>query len=100
MITDRTPLSMSEAQEYVENMNENEELAGFMKKFSKLEPEKAKELKQKLQELELLKLKPEHIIKIVDILPDTDEDLNKIFADVTLNEDESKKILDTVKEFS
>jgi len=46
-----------------------------------------------------MKMKDEHIVKIIDILPDNEEELNKIFAGINLDENETKKILDTVKEY-
>ena len=39
------------------------------------------------------------ISKIIDILPDKAEEVNKIFIDISLDENETKKILDTIKEF-
>ena len=46
-----------------------------------------------------MKINDENIAKIIDILPENEVDLNKIFIDVVLDEDETKKILETVKEF-
>ena len=46
-----------------------------------------------------MKMKSDHASKIIDVLPETNEDLNKIFTDVGLDENETKKTLDTVKEF-
>jgi len=43
-------------------------------------------------------LRAEQIIKIIDLLPENQEDLNKI-VDISLDENETKKILETVKEF-
>ena len=78
MIVDKKPLSMSEAKEYI-NEDSGTEIQGFVKKFIILKPEKAKELREKLQGLNLLKVKEEHISKIIDLMPETSEDLNKIF---------------------
>ncbi|MFQ5531043.1 MAG: hypothetical protein ACE5ES_00345, partial [Candidatus Nanoarchaeia archaeon] len=72
---------------------------GFLKKYISLKPEKAKELRKKLEDLDLMKIKPEHIVKIIDLIPEDSEDINKIFTDVGLDEDETKKILETVKPF-
>ncbi|RLG11091.1 hypothetical protein DRN73_06230 [Candidatus Pacearchaeota archaeon] len=98
MILDRKILSMAEAEEYIDKENETD-VKGFIKKFIKIKPEKAKELRKKLKELDLMKLKNEHISKLIDLLPENKEDLNKIVNDVGLDEDETKKILDTIKEF-
>ena len=43
-------------------------------------------------------MKPEDLVKIIDTLPEDSENLNKIFNDISLDEDESKKILQTIKE--
>ena len=98
MIIERKPLSMIEAKEYIDKDSETD-IKGFVKKFIILKPKKAKELKEKIQGLDLLKVKEEHITKIIDLMPETGEGLNKIFSDVSLDEDETKKLLETIKEF-
>ncbi|MCK9568347.1 hypothetical protein M0R72_05340 [Candidatus Pacearchaeota archaeon] len=100
MIRNSEPLSMAEVVELVEKENEDElEIIGFIKKFNKLKPRDAKNLKQSLNELKLIKIKADYVAKIIDVLPETAEELNKIFVDVSLDEDETKKILDTIKQF-
>ncbi|MFA5071463.1 MAG: hypothetical protein WC511_03805 [Candidatus Pacearchaeota archaeon] len=100
MIKNSEPLSMAEVVELVEKENEDElEIIGFIKKFNKLKPKDAKNLKQSLNELKLIKIKADYVAKIIDVLPETAEELNKIFVDVSLDEDETKKILDTIKQF-
>lgn len=98
MIVEKKPLSMVEANEYIDK-DSGTDIKGFIKKFAILKPGKAKELRQKIQNLDLLKIKEEHIIKIIDLMPENAENLNKICSDVSLDEDETKKILDTIKEF-
>jgi len=98
MIIERKPLSMVEANEYIDK-DSGTDIKGFVKKFIILKPEKAKKLREKIMSLDLLKVKDEHITKIIDIMPETVEDLNKIFSDVNLDEDETKKLLETIKEF-
>ena len=91
---------MAEVMKYLKEDTEREvELKKFIKKFTKMSPEKAKELRKKLDELNLLKIKSEHIAKIIDVMPDSPESLNKIFNDVSFDEDESKKIFQILKEF-
>jgi DNA-directed RNA polymerase subunit F len=100
MIKKSEILSLPEVLEYLEEDKEkNGELIAFIKHFNDLEPKDAKELKKKLNALEILKLREEQVSKIVDILPDSPEDLNKIFIDMGLNEDERNKIFGTIKEF-
>jgi len=98
MIIEKKSLSISEASEYLSKDTESD-IKGFVKKFLILKPKEAKELREKLQKLDLLKIKEEHIAKVIDFMPETNEDINKIFSDVSLDENETKKILETIKEF-
>ena len=70
-----------------------------MEKFKKLDLKKAKSLREKIENLELLKVKSSDISKVIDIVPENKESLNKIFTDISLDEEESKKILDVIEEF-
>ena len=100
MIYDRAPLNLNEVQEILEKIPDSdnkEEMRIYLKKFLKTKPGQAKQIKEDLEKLDLLKLKREHLVKIVDLLPQDASDVNKIFTDVSLNEDETNKILDVVK---
>jgi DNA-directed RNA polymerase subunit F len=99
MIKNSEPLSMGEALEYIKEEENETKVVEFIKKFNKLKPKEAKELRQKIESLGIIKIKPEYVVKVVDILPETAEELNKIFADVTLEEDEANRILEEVKKF-
>ena len=99
MIKNNEPLSMVEITGYIKKTEDEADILKFIKKFSKLNLKEVKELRKKIKELELMKIKKEHIAKIVDLMPESTEDLNKIFTDISLNEDETKKILETIKEF-
>jgi len=98
MIRNSEPLSITEALEFIKD-EEKTELIGFIKKFTKLSVKDAGELRKELDGLNIMKVKSESIAKIIDILPDNSEELNKIFIDVSLDEDETKKILEIVKKF-
>lgn len=101
MIKNNEPLSMAEAKGYIKKHEGSEtDILGFINKFTKLSPKEAIELRKKLEDMKMMKLKKEHIVKIIDIMPENPENLNKIFVDVGLDEDETKKILETVKEFN
>lgn len=99
MIKNSESLSMAEASEYINDNEKNTEIIAFTKKFSKMSTKDAKEIREKIKNLNLMKVQEEHISKIIDILPEDAQELNKIFVDVSLEEDETKKILDTVKEY-
>lgn len=98
MIKDQKVLSISEISEYVSGADKKtENIRAFLKKFAKLNAKKVAELKKNIEALNLLKIKPEHIVKIADIVPEDKDELNKIFPDTSLDEDETKKILETIK---
>ena len=100
MIKNTTPLSIAESIEFMEDNKDGEtEAKKFAKKFVSLDAKDAKSLRKKLESLDMIKMKPEHLVKILDFLPEDSESLGKIFTDVGLDEDETKKILDIVKEF-
>lgn len=100
MILDRQPLTLNETQKILESISDSdkkEETEIYLKKFLKTKPERAKKIQEELEKADLLKLKGEHIVKIIDLLPESASDLNKIFTDLSLNEKEINKILEIVK---
>ena len=99
MIKDNISVSMTESAKYLGKEEKHTELKGFIKKFVKLSPEDAIKLRKKIENLGLMKMKPEYVSKIIDFLPEKTEDLNKIFNDINLDEDENQKILTAVKEY-
>ena len=102
MIITRKPLSMAEVLKYVKKEESEEtegtDIIGFIKKFAKIKKERAEAIQKKISELELIKLKDEHITKIIDLMPESADELNKIFVDVNLDDEEVQKILNTIKE--
>jgi len=100
MIRNTKPLCAAEVVEYIKKGEDSgTNIKNFIKKFVNLSPKEAKELRKNLEKLDLMKLRAEYITKIIDLMPENAEDLNKIFIDISLNEDETKKILETVKGF-
>ena len=100
MILDRQPLNLKEVKDIVDNTSDNEKKAQieiYLKKFLKTKSGRAEKIKQGLLELDLLKIKNEHIVKIIDLIPEDASDLNKIFTEVSLTEDETNKILEIIK---
>lgn len=100
MILERTPINMNEVEEIVKELPDDEkkqEIELFLKKFLKTKINQAKKIKKELENLDLMKIKRDHIVKIIDMLPEDASDLNKIFIDISLNEHEINKILEIVK---
>jgi DNA-directed RNA polymerase subunit F len=98
MIHEKDALSLSESIEFV-NKEKRADFLAFAKKFIQLNPKEAKELKEKIVEMQLIKIRDSHIAKIIDVLPKDKEDLLKIVTDVDLNEEEINSILSLIKEY-
>jgi DNA-directed RNA polymerase subunit F len=99
MILNQKPLHLAEVREIMKGEEENKQMQSYLKKFTKLTKEKADKLAEEIRALGNLKIKEENIVKIVDLLPEDAESLNKIFTDVSLSEDETNKILEIVKKY-
>ena len=68
MIKNNQPLSMGEAKEYIKKSDGETDVLGFINKFTKITSKEAKEMRTKLEALELMKLKKENIVKIIDLM--------------------------------
>lgn len=97
MILDKKPVPLAEVESYVTNLEEKKSLHSYIKKFSKLTKEKAKSMAESIRALNNPKINEEDIVEILDFLPEDAEDLNKIFTEVSLSEEESNVILEIVK---
>lgn len=99
MILEKTPITLIEVKEYVKRAEENKELSAYLKKFVLLTKEKAEKLKEDIRGLNNQKIKEENISKIVDFLPKTKEEVNKILTGAMLSEDEANAITAITKEY-
>jgi DNA-directed RNA polymerase subunit F len=98
MIVSKKELTLAEVKEYSKELD-NKTFQDYIKSYAKLSKDKALKLIEELTALNNHKLKEEHIVKIVDFLPQDAEDLNKILLDVTLSEEEINAILNIVKNY-
>jgi len=102
MIEKMEPQTLAKVAGLIEKTEETEkikQLKNYLKKFVKIKEKEAEKLKQELEALDLIKLREEHIVKIIDILPEDLSDLNKIFNDTSLDEEEANKILEVVRKY-
>ena len=99
VIKEEKPLTLSEVYELVGDNEKAEEVKKFLKNFVKISSKKAKEMKKDLESLDLIKLKEAHIIKIIDFMPEKSTELNKVLTDVSLDEEETNKVLDVVRKY-
>lgn len=73
----------------------------YIQTFAKLDTKKVEELKKKLEELNVPRLKIEHICKLVDIMPADDDDAKLVLQSysITITNENLKKIADVIKEY-
>ncbi|MFT4310449.1 MAG: hypothetical protein ACMXYC_02355 [Candidatus Woesearchaeota archaeon] len=98
-----TPLSMVDAYKEIKKIKKTDEELNFraakteeyLKELTLLKDKQAKELYQAIVALEIPRLKDEHIVKILDVMPKTKEDLKMILANntITIKDDNITKIL-------
>lgn len=103
-------VSMAELKDQLEKIKEkdkelnfrSEKTLDYLNQFDVLSLKKANELKEKLQNLKIQRLKDDIVIKIIDILPTTVDDLKAILTAyiVNINNEDMKKIVDVVNEFA
>ena len=74
----------------------------FLNSFAEMKTKDAKELYSKFEQLDIQRLKPEHITKIIDVLPSTIEELKVVMQGftVSLTQENLKKIADLIAPYS
>ena len=100
MIIKKQPLTLAETKKLLEKADpENQKVKktlDYLKKFTK--KKSSSDLVKKLNEAKIDKLKPEHIVKIADIVPETASELRSILAsEVNLDSNETEKILEITR---
>lgn len=104
MILKQEALTLAETKEILDKVELDspriKKTQEYLKRFTKKKPEKARALAKKLSETEISKLKRQHIVKIVDVMPETPAELRSIFSgeELSLDANETEKILQTLKD--
>lgn len=99
MIKEMKPLTLAETKKLVDDHEGMESLAPYFKKYMKVKVKDVGEMRKELEELDNHKMKGEHIVKIIDLLPEDASDMNKVFTDVSLDENEIKQVIDIVSKY-
>lgn len=108
-VIEKRPLNIVEVKETLKKIKKRDEELNFratrteeyLNEVVKLKAKDAKELVKKLEELDIPRLKPEFIHKIVDIMPHNDKQLKVVLQGYTLtvSQDNQKKIMGVVKDY-
>lgn len=109
-ILQQTPLLMAELKDELEKTKKRDKELGlraqktedYLNQFVKIDSKKAAELKDKLEKLNIPRLRDTHVVKIADLLPKTPEDLRVILQGyaLTVSNDNLKKIVEVVRKHS
>jgi DNA-directed RNA polymerase subunit F len=97
MILSKKALTLAEVKELRKKSEEKKPIDEYLAKFNKNTKDKVKKMAEEIKALNNPKIKEEHIVKIIDLLPEDAEDLNKIFNEMGLTEEEANAILAIVK---
>lgn len=109
-IISEKPITITELKQEIDKIQKRDKELNFrvgkteeyLSHFITLSKAKEDELIKKLEKLNVPRLKDIHITKIVDILPKTVDELKIILQGytITVNNDNIKKIVDVVKDFT
>ena len=98
-VKEERPITMAEVVNLVGDSDKAVEIKKFIKTFNKMDVKKAIEMKEELKTLDLIRLKDEHIVKIVDFIPKDASELNKVIIEISLDSDEVAKILEVTGKY-
>jgi len=73
----------------------------YVSKFAKLNKEDAEKLMEELRSANIPRVKERHIVKLVDLMPKTADEVKVIFAkeEVALSKEDVQKILDILAKY-
>ena len=105
----KRPVSIAEVKDMLKKVHKRDEELSFrggktedyVNDITGLTLKKAKDCMKKIEDLEIPRLKEEHLIKIIDTLPESPEHLKVVLSgyNVTITKENLKKIVDSIDEF-
>ena len=105
----REPVSLAELSDHMEMITERDEELNFragkteeyVNEFAELNKDEFEELFDEIESLDVPRLKDKHIIKIIDFLPKTVEDLDVIIEGypLTLSDEDKEAIVETITDY-
>ncbi len=108
-LMDKKPVSLAELKEELSKIQKRDEELGFrsgktqeyVNSLDVLSVKDNDSLKKQLEELEIPRLKEEHIVKILDFLPRSEAELEVLLQGypITISKENFKKIVDVVNSF-
>ncbi len=108
-IIHESPISMADLKEELKEIKKKTEKVNFriektqeyLNQFTILDLKKSQELKEKINKLNIPRLKEEHIVKIIDLIPSSVEEVKSALSSytITVTSANLKKIAECLKDF-
>ena len=102
-----TPLTMAELKHKLEGVKKESKevnfraakVLDFLNEMPIVKLEKAEDVRKKIAELNVPRLKPKHIAKIIDIMPEDPDELKSLLVgeNITVKNDDLVKIIEVLK---
>jgi DNA-directed RNA polymerase subunit F len=109
-IISESPMSLVDVKEEIKKIKKRDaepsfrvtKVEEYLNSFNTLSPKEEKELVEKINALNIPRLREEHIKKLVDVMPTTLDQLKVIMQGyvVTVNSDNMKKLVGVFKEYA
>ena len=107
-VISETPVTMAELKENIARIKARDKELGYrsnkteeyLNQFALLTATEAETLRNELEKLEIPRMRPEHLVKLIDLLPITQEEVKTLLSgySITISNDNCKRIADLVKE--
>ncbi|MBU2560742.1 MAG: hypothetical protein KKD17_00440 [Nanoarchaeota archaeon] len=109
-IIEETPVSMAELKEELKRIKKRdtslnfraEKTEEYLDQFVTMKDKEAKELFKKIEGLEVPRMKPEHMVKLIDIMPTSADEVRIILQGytITVTKENLKRISDAIQEYA
>jgi DNA-directed RNA polymerase subunit F len=104
-IISEEPVTLATTKVLLEELSKEDELnfraektKSYLENFSGMSKEEIDEVKEKIEKLNIPRIKDRHIVKILDVMPQDLDSIKMILSGetLTINDDDLKKILDVI----
>lgn len=105
-VIEEMPLTMAELKEKLQSIKKSQDLSfrgnktmEYINNFVKISAKQVNEIKAKIKELDIIRLKDKHISKIIDIMPQDAENLKTVLVqdNITVKPEDLEKLLECLK---
>ena len=104
-VIEKKPIDMAHVRDIlsqIKDQNHEQKVTfEYLSKFAKLSKEDAEKAFNELKEANIPRLKDKHIVKLIDLLPKTVDEVKTIFLkeEITLSKEDLQKILDVLSKY-